>query len=231
MEGNHVSSIMSWFRQRFGKQRSDSDQVKPCKCSQTCSSNTSSSVCSSSSSSSSVKSSISAKPSASDQPLPSVLSSPFRSSLRFDVLVCHNDEDSDLAQSLASFLEAPSNGLRCYLQERDCPAGGAVSTELLQAIQDSHCWLLLVTPNFVKDDWCKYQMHQVLSEGPMSQRIIPAVVNMPRSQLPLELRFLFTVDLNTNKEFGYTQVYRAVFQYLKDMSEKKKHSSASQSDG
>ncbi|XP_052437715.1 toll/interleukin-1 receptor domain-containing adapter protein [Carassius gibelio] len=231
MEENHASSIMSWFRQRFGKQRNDSDQVKPSKCSQTCSSNTSSSVCSSSSSSSSVKSSISAKPSASDQPVPSVLSSSFRSSLRFDVLVCHNDEDSDLAQSLASFLEAPSNGLRCYLQERDCPAGGAVSTELLQAIQDSHCWLLLVTPNFVKDDWCKYQMHQVLSEGPMSQRIIPAVVNMPRSQLPPELRFLFTVDLNTNKEFGYTQVYRAVLQYLKDMSEKKKHSSASQSDG
>ncbi len=51
------------------------------------------------SSSSSLKSSISAKPSASDQPLPSVLSSPFRSSLRYDVFVCHNDEDSELAQS------------------------------------------------------------------------------------------------------------------------------------
>uniref|UniRef100_A0A8C2F2X3 Toll-interleukin 1 receptor (TIR) domain containing adaptor protein n=1 Tax=Cyprinus carpio TaxID=7962 RepID=A0A8C2F2X3_CYPCA len=228
----HIFASSGWFRQRFGKQRNDSDQVKPC--SQTSSSghsNTSGSVCSSSSSSSSVKSSISAKPSSSDQSLPSVLSSPFRSSLRFDVFVCHNDEDSDLAQSLASFLEAPSNGLRCYLQERDCPAGGAVSTELLQAVQDSHCWLLLVTPNFVKDDWCLYQMHQVLSEGPMSQRIIPAVVNMPRSQLPPELRFLFTVDLNTNKEFGYTLVYRAVLQYLKDMSEKKKPSSASQSDG
>uniref|UniRef100_A0A8C1SG53 Toll-interleukin 1 receptor (TIR) domain containing adaptor protein n=1 Tax=Cyprinus carpio TaxID=7962 RepID=A0A8C1SG53_CYPCA len=208
MEENRFSSITGWFRQHFGKQRNDLDQVKPGKCSQTCSSGHAPS--SSSSSSSSVISSISAKPSASDQPLPSVLSSPFRSSLRFDVFVCHNDEDSDLAQSLASFLEAPSNGLRCYLQERDCPAGGAVSTELLQAVQDSHCWLLLVTPNFVKDDWCLYQMHQVLSEGPMSQRIIPAVVNMPRSQLPPELRFLFTVDLNTNKEFGYTLVYKAV---------------------
>uniref|UniRef100_A0A672RLL4 Toll-interleukin 1 receptor (TIR) domain containing adaptor protein n=1 Tax=Sinocyclocheilus grahami TaxID=75366 RepID=A0A672RLL4_SINGR len=209
--------MFSWFRQRFGKQRNDLDQVQPGKCSQTCSSGHSSiSTCSSghSNTSSSSSSSISAKPSASDQPLPSVLSSPYRSSLRYDVFVCHNDEDSDLAQSLASFLEAPSSGLRCYLHERDCPAGGAVSTELLQAVQDSHCWLLLVTPNFVKDDWCLYQMHQVLSEGPMSQRIIPAVVNMPRSQLPLELRFLFTVDLNTNKEFGYTLVYKTVLHYL-----------------
>ncbi|XP_026087173.1 toll/interleukin-1 receptor domain-containing adapter protein-like [Carassius auratus] len=208
MEENRIRSITGWFRQHFGKPRNDLEQVKPSKCSQA-------------SSSSSV----------SDPPLPSVLSSSFRSSLRFDVFVCHNDEDSDLAQSLTSFLEAPSNGLRCYLQERDCPAGGAVSTELLQAVQDSHCWLLLLTPNFVKDDWCSYQMHQVLSEGPMSQRIIPAVVNMPRSQLPPELRFLFTVDLNTNKDFGYTLVYKAVLHYLKDMSEKEKSSSASHSDG
>ncbi|KAL1256395.1 hypothetical protein QQF64_011940 [Cirrhinus molitorella] len=227
MEENRTSSIISWFRQRFGKQMSDLDQVKPCECSQTCSSGHSHI----SSSSSSLKSSTTAKPSASDQPLPSVLFSPFRSSLRYDVFVCHNDEDSDVAQSLTCFLENPSNGLRCYLQERDCPAGGAVSTELLQAVQDSHCWLLLITPNFVKDDWCLYQMHQVLSEGPMSQRIIPAIVNMPRSKLPLELRFLFTVDLNMNKEFGYTQVYRAVIHYLKDMSEKEKPRNASQSDG
>ncbi|KAK2894964.1 hypothetical protein Q8A67_012193 [Cirrhinus molitorella] len=160
-----------------------------------------------------------------------LVSSAFWKANEYDVFVCHNDEDSDVAQSLTCFLENPSNGLRCYLQERDCPAGGAVSTELLQAVQDSHCWLLLITPNFVKDDWCLYQMHQVLSEGPMSQRIIPAIVNMPRSKLPLELRFLFTVDLNMNKEFGYTQVYRAVIHYLKDMSEKEKPRNASQSDG
>ncbi|XP_073706978.1 toll/interleukin-1 receptor domain-containing adapter protein [Garra rufa] len=226
MEENRFSSIIGWFRQRFGKQTNDLDQDKPCKCSQTCSSGHSN-ISNSVSSTSSVNSSISTKPSASDQPLPSVLFSHFRSSLRYDVFVCHNDEDSDLAQSLTSFLEQPSNGLRCYLQERDCPAGGAVSTELLQAVQDSHCWLLLVTPNFVRDDWCSYQMHQVLSEGPMSQRIIPAVVNMPRSKLPLELRFLFTVDLNMNKESGYNQVYRAVLHYLKDMSEKEKPRNAS----
>ncbi|XP_043120528.1 toll/interleukin-1 receptor domain-containing adapter protein isoform X2 [Puntigrus tetrazona] len=220
MEENHASSIMGWFRQRFGKQRNDSDQVKACKRSQACSSRPPDPpACSSSSSSSS-----------SDQPLPWALSSSFRSSLTYDVFVCHNEEDGDLAQGLASFLEAPSKGLRCYLQERDCPAGGAVSSELLRAVQDSHCWLLLVTPNFTRDEWCSYQMHQVLSEGPMSQRIIPAVLNMPRSQIPLELRFLYTVDLNASKEFGYALVYKAVLQYLKDMSEKEKPSGASQSD-
>ncbi|XP_051726166.1 toll/interleukin-1 receptor domain-containing adapter protein isoform X2 [Ctenopharyngodon idella] len=234
MEENRVSSIMGWFRQRFGNQRNELDQSKPRTCSQKCSSGhsnstSSCSVCSSPSPSSS-KSSSSAKPSASEQPLPSALFSSFRSARRYDVCLCHSEKDIDLAQSLASFLEEPSKGLRCYLQERDCPLGGAVSTELLQAVRDSHCWVLLVTPDFLKDEWCLYQMHQALSEGPMSQRIIPAVINMPRSELPLELRFVFTVDLNTNKEFGYTQVYNTVLHYLKDMCEKEKPSNASQSD-
>ncbi|XP_052008803.1 toll/interleukin-1 receptor domain-containing adapter protein isoform X3 [Xyrauchen texanus] len=124
----------------------------------------------------------------------------------------------------------PVNTLRrVTLQERDCPLGGAVSTELLQAVHDSHCWVLLITPNFLNDDWCLYQMHQVLSEGPMSQRIIPAVLNMPRSELPQELRFVFTVDFNRNKEVGYNQVYKTVIHYMKDIIEKDLKPSQSES--
>ncbi|XP_067275883.1 toll/interleukin-1 receptor domain-containing adapter protein isoform X2 [Pseudorasbora parva] len=214
MEESRVSSIMGWFRRRFGNQRNELDQSEPHTCSQKCSSGhsdstSSCSMCPSSSSSSS-KSTSSVKLSASEKPLPSVLFSSFRSARRYDLCVCHAEKDIDLAQDLASFLEESSKGLRCYLQERDCPPGGAVSSELLQAVRDSHCWVLLLTPDFLKDDWCLYQMHQVLSEGPMSQRIIPAIINMPRSELPLELRFVFTVDLNMNKAFGYTQVYMTV---------------------
>ncbi len=118
----HFFASPGWLRQRFGKQRNDSDQVKPC--SQTCSSghsNTSSSVCSSSSSSSSIP----AKPSASDQPLPSVLSSRFRSSRRYDVSCVTAMRTVNLAQSLACFLEAPSNGRAVACRSGTVPAGGA----------------------------------------------------------------------------------------------------------
>ncbi|XP_051513476.1 toll/interleukin-1 receptor domain-containing adapter protein-like [Myxocyprinus asiaticus] len=241
MEENHVSNIMCWLRQRFGKPRNQLDQGNPSKHSQMDNSTLSNSNCSRgqsnckahcrsscspessvSSSFPSEKSSIAAKSSSSEQPLPSVLFSSFRSTRSYDICVCHNDKDTDQAQSLSSFLEDASKGLRCYLQERDCPLGGAVSSELLQAVHDSHCWVLLITPNFLNDDWCLYQMHQVLSEGPMSQRIIPAVLNMPRSELPQELRFVFTVDLNENKEVGYKKVYKTVIHYLKDMLEKER---------
>ncbi|XP_051580330.1 toll/interleukin-1 receptor domain-containing adapter protein [Myxocyprinus asiaticus] len=252
MEENRVSNIMCWFRQRFRKQRNELDQDNPCKhsptgnstlskpicspghsiCKPHCGSSCSveSSVSSSSSSFPSHKSSIAAKSSSSEHSLPSELFSSFRSTRSYDVCVCHNDKDIDQAQNLAFFLEDPSKGLRCYLQERDCPLGGAVSTELLQAVHDSHCWVLLITPNFLNDDWCLYQMHQVLSEGPMSQRIIPAVLNMPRSELPQELRFVFTVDFNRNKEVGYNQVYKTVIHYLKDIIDKERLCKLSQSE-
>ncbi|XP_052008801.1 toll/interleukin-1 receptor domain-containing adapter protein isoform X2 [Xyrauchen texanus] len=140
------------------------------------------------------------------------------------------DQDNPCEHSpTGNSTEGHSKGLRCYLQERDCPLGGAVSTELLQAVHDSHCWVLLITPNFLNDDWCLYQMHQVLSEGPMSQRIIPAVLNMPRSELPQELRFVFTVDFNRNKEVGYNQVYKTVIHYMKDIIEKDLKPSQSES--
>ncbi|CAM4576268.1 unnamed protein product [Leuciscus chuanchicus] len=229
MEENRASSIMGWFRQRFGKQRNESDQSKASTCSQKCSSGSSNTTSISSSSSSSSKPATTVKLSASEKPLPSVLFSSSRSSRRYDVCLCHTEKDIDLAQSLACFLEDPCKGLHCFLQDRDCPLGGAVSSEILQAVRDSHCWVLLLTPHFLKDEWCLYQMHQVLSEGPMSQRIIPAVINMPRSQIPLELRFLHTVDLNANTEFGYSQVYQTVLHYLKDMCEKEKSSNESQS--
>uniref|UniRef100_A0A3B1J303 Toll-interleukin 1 receptor (TIR) domain containing adaptor protein n=1 Tax=Astyanax mexicanus TaxID=7994 RepID=A0A3B1J303_ASTMX len=130
----------------------------------------------------------------------------------YDVCVCHSDENVAQAHALVTFLESPSRGLRCFLRMRDCPLGGAVSSELCNAVQSSHCSVLLISPSFLTDDWCMYQMHQALSEGPMSQRIIPAVLDMHISEIPHELRFLYIVDLNRNHEAGYTRVYRAVLQ-------------------
>ncbi|KAL7878859.1 hypothetical protein AOLI_G00098330 [Acnodon oligacanthus] len=152
----------------------------------------------------------------SSKPFPAALNAPFRLTCRYDAYVCHSEKNISQAQALVSFLESPSRGLRCYLQTRDCPLGGAVCTELCKAVQSSHCWVLLISPNFLQDDWCLYQMHQVICEGPMSQRIIPAVLDMHISEIPNELRFFYTVDLNRNHEAGYAQVYRTVLQYLKD---------------
>lgn len=81
-----------------------------------------------------------------------------------------------------------------------------MSTELCQAVQDSHLWALLITPNFLQDDWCHYMMHQALAEGTMSSRIIPLVLNLSRAQYPQELKFFYCIDLSGNTDQGYRRI-------------------------
>lgn len=147
------------------------------------------------------------------QTLPTALSSPFRLSLEYDLCVCHSAKDDREAEHLVSYLEATARSLRCFLPPRDCPLGSPVPTELCRAVQSSHCWLFLMTSHFLQDDWCLYQMHQALSEAPMSNRIIPTVLHLPYSSCPKELRFYYMIDLSRKKgqeNHGYDRVYKAV---------------------
>ncbi|XP_037630365.1 toll/interleukin-1 receptor domain-containing adapter protein [Sebastes umbrosus] len=178
---------------------------------------------STSSCSSSSSSSLGTTPSKPLQPQ-SALSSLLRWSQKYDVFVCHSSVHSDIEEAvrLVSFLEASPRSLRCFLMQRDACPGGAISTELCQAVQNSHLKALLITPNFLQDDWCKYMMHQVLAEAPMSNRIIPLIQNLSHSQYPQELRFYFYIDLSRNPDQGYTLINKAVLKYLEDLVKKEK---------
>lgn len=138
----------------------------------------------------------------------SVLGSKLRWSKKYDVFVCHSpvDSDSEEAAQLVSFLETSPRSLRCFLPHRDEHPGGATCTELCQAVQDSHLWALLITPNFLQDDWCHYMMHQALAEGTMSSRIIPLLLNLSHSQCPQELRFFCFIDLSGDPDRGYRRI-------------------------
>ncbi|XP_051254816.1 toll/interleukin-1 receptor domain-containing adapter protein-like [Dicentrarchus labrax] len=154
----------------------------------------------------------------------SALSSLQRWSRKYDVFVCHSSVGGDIEEAgrLVSFLEASPRSLRCFLRHRDDCPGGAISTELCQAVQSSHLWALFITPNFLQDDWCIYMMHQALAEGPMSSRIIPMIQNLPRSQYPQELKFYFYIDLSRNPDQGYTLLNRTVLKYLEDLVKNEK---------
>ncbi|XP_049433422.1 toll/interleukin-1 receptor domain-containing adapter protein-like [Epinephelus fuscoguttatus] len=185
---------------------------------------------STSSPSTSTSSSLSSSPSLGTAPFKktsqpqSALSSLLRWSRKYDVFVCHSSVHSDTEEAirLVSFLEASPQSLRCFLWQRDTCPGGAMSTELCQAVEESHLRALLITPNFLQDDWCIYMMHQALAEGPMSNRLIPLVQNLSRSQYPQELRFFFYIDLSRNPDRGYTLVNKTVLKYLQDLAIKEK---------
>lgn len=131
--------------------------------------------------------------------------------------VCHSEEDLAAAQELVSYLEGSATSLRCFLQLRDAAPGGAIVSELCQALSSSHCRVLLITPGFLRDPWCRYQMLQALSEAPGAEgRTIPLLSGLSRAAYPPELRFMYYVD-GRGPDRGFRQVREAVLHYLRTL--------------
>lgn len=141
--------------------------------------------------------------------------------------ICHAEDDISYAHELVSFLELKPDPLRCFLQLRDSMPGNAISTELCQAVRNSHCWVLVISPSFLKDHWCRYQMQQALAEAPGSNgRIIPVQKQLERKDYPEELRFLYMINAQLDKQMGFEKIQSAVIYYLAELcrNEQAEHS-------
>ncbi|XP_053126246.1 toll/interleukin-1 receptor domain-containing adapter protein [Hemicordylus capensis] len=135
----------------------------------------------------------------------------------YDVCICHNKDDLELVEELLSYMEGQPEHFRCFLQLRDSIPGRAIVTELCDAVQNSHCWVLLITPNFLEDPWCRYQMHHALMEAPMANgRIIPVLKDIERRDYPRELRCLYYITF-TLQENSFRQIKEAMIRYFQDL--------------
>ncbi|NXW58905.1 TIRAP protein, partial [Eurystomus gularis] len=135
----------------------------------------------------------------------------------YDVCICHSEVDLELVVELVSYLEGQPESFRCFLQLRDAVPGSAVVTELCDAVQNSHCWVMLITPGFLQDPWCKYQMHQALAEAPMANgRTIPVLKDVDRKDCPRELRNLYYIYMAL-KENSFRQIRDTIVRYLQEL--------------
>ncbi|KAK9395072.1 toll/interleukin-1 receptor domain-containing adapter protein [Crotalus adamanteus] len=135
----------------------------------------------------------------------------------YDVCICHSEGDLEFVEELVTYLENQPEHFRCFLQLRDSAPGGAVMTELCNAVQNSHCWVLLITPNFLKDPWCCYQMHHALTEAPMANgRTIPVLKDIDRTDYPRELRCIYYISV-VLQENSFRQIKETILRYLLDL--------------
>ncbi|KAM9269410.1 toll/interleukin-1 receptor domain-containing adapter protein isoform 1-T4 [Morus bassanus] len=135
----------------------------------------------------------------------------------YDVCICHSEVDLELVEELVSYLEGQPESFRCFLQLRDAAPGSAMVTELCDAVQNSHCWVMLITPGFLQDPWCKYQMHQALAEAPMANgRTIPVLKDVDRKDYPKELRNLYYIYMAL-KENSFKQIRDTIMHYLQEL--------------
>ncbi|XP_069750530.1 toll/interleukin-1 receptor domain-containing adapter protein [Narcine bancroftii] len=144
-----------------------------------------------------------------------------RWSKEYDLSICHAEDDIIYVENLVSYLELQPHSLRCFLQIRDSVPGGAMSTELCQAVRESHCWILIISPSFLKDPWCWYQMQQALSESPTANgRVIPVRKQLERKDYPQELRFMYGIDVRLDKDNGFLKIKQAILYYLEELCAK-----------
>ncbi|NXM73094.1 TIRAP protein, partial [Serilophus lunatus] len=135
----------------------------------------------------------------------------------YDICICHSEGDLELVEELVSYLEGQPQRFRVFLQLRDGAAGGALVSELCGAVQSSHCWVLLITPAFLRDPWCRYQMHQALAEAPVANgRAIPVLKDVDRREYPRELRNIYYISMAL-KDSSFRQIRDAVTRYLQEL--------------
>ncbi|XP_042329919.1 toll/interleukin-1 receptor domain-containing adapter protein [Sceloporus undulatus] len=142
-----------------------------------------------------------------------------RRSKLYDVCICHNEGDLEFVEKLVSYLESQPEHFRCFLQPRDATVGSAIVTELCDAVRNSHCWVLLITPKFLTDPWCRYQMHHALTEAPMANgRTIPVLKDMDRKDYPRELRCIYYISVAI-WETSFKQIKETLIRYLQELCE------------
>ncbi|XP_053308358.1 toll/interleukin-1 receptor domain-containing adapter protein [Spea bombifrons] len=136
----------------------------------------------------------------------------------YDVYICHSAEDSELGLRMLAYLEAQPETLRCFLPLRDMELGSPIPSEMCHGVGGSHCWVMLLTPRFLRDSWCKYQMHLALGRSPDSAgRFIPVMVDLPRSQYPPELAFMYYIRATAGDSHVFAQVRKWILEYLKKL--------------
>ena len=114
---------------------------------------------------------------------------------RYDAYVTYHREDEDWVDAkLIANIEEGEEPFRLCLKTRDIRAGRLIFNELSLRIQRSRKVLVILSPRFVGDNWCYFELnmahHRVLEEN-RNVMIFIILEEIPNNKLTLLLRQLF----------------------------------------
>ncbi|XP_019215654.1 toll-like receptor 2 [Oreochromis niloticus] len=79
--------------------------------------------------------------------------------LQYDAFVSYSEMDSGWVEAhLIPALEQSEPPLRLCLHKRDFVPGGWIVDNIMDAIEKSHRTLFILSQNFVRSEWCKYEL-------------------------------------------------------------------------
>ena len=77
----------------------------------------------------------------------------------FDVFISYSNEDSGfVGDQLLPYLEGQC-GLRCCVHQRDFKVGLAVTDNIVDALDKSKTFMIVLSRSFIKSKWCQFEVH------------------------------------------------------------------------
>jgi len=124
-----------------------------------------------------------------------------------DVFVSYSHSDMDWVESvLLPRLE--QHGFSVAVDFRDFRAGAFSVEEMERAVLTCRRVLLVLTPRYVKSEWCRFEnvLAQTLDPGAIARKLIP-VLREP-CELPLRLQALHYRNLSTEDDREWSLLMR-----------------------
>eukprot|EP00058_Branchiostoma_floridae_P027814 XP_002613305.1 hypothetical protein BRAFLDRAFT_68271 [Branchiostoma floridae] len=97
----------------------------------------------------------------------------------YDFFVLHSSKDDGWVDYVLVPALEVDWGFKGCVADRDFEPGKSVFDNIIYSIENSYKTLLILTPNFVTSEWCKYETEQVLMESLKSKsgRVIPIMLH------------------------------------------------------
>lgn len=127
----------------------------------------------------------------------------------FDAFVSYSSKDEVfVTQILAPELERGSPAYKLCLHYRDFPVGAYITDTILSAVETSKRTILILSENFIKSEWCRFEFrsahHEVLKDR-RRRLIVILLGDVPQRDLDPDIRLY--LKTNTYLKWGDTHFW------------------------
>ncbi|PON48572.1 hypothetical protein TorRG33x02_320210, partial [Trema orientale] len=114
----------------------------------------------------------------------SSFSSPSNALKKHDVFLSFRGEDT--RNGFLSHLKARlrEKGIKTFIDDQQIEAGEFISPQLIQAIEDSRCSIIIISPRYASSSWCLIELVKILDcMKRMGQIVLPVFYHVNRSDV------------------------------------------------
>ncbi|KAH8379256.1 hypothetical protein KR009_003953 [Drosophila setifemur] len=138
----------------------------------------------------------------------------------FDAFVSYSSKDELFVnEELAPMLELGEHRYKLCLHQRDFPVGGYLPETIVQAIDSSRRTIMVVSENFIKSEWCRFEFksaHQSVLRDRRRRLIVIVLGEVPQKELDPDLRLY--LKTNTYLQWGDKLFWQKLRFALPDVS-------------